>query len=168
MPLRRHACVQLLQMEFFYWSTKEPLLINHYGIPEPMSKRVEYPDILLGIIHKFDEIPKGRVDIAPDEQFIQVSSMRLDKKAFRPHKHIWKDGEERVIPQESWVCMRGSVKVTMYDFDDTIIDESVINVGDISVTFEGGHTYDILEDDTIVYEYKTGPYKGQENDKVFI
>ena len=24
------------------------------------------------------------------------------------------------------------------------------------------------EDDTIVYEYKTGPYKGQENDKVFI
>ena len=128
----------------------------------------KYPDILLGIIHKFDEIPKGRVDIAPDEQFIQVSSMRLDKKAFRPHKHIWKDGEERVIPQESWVCMKGSVKVTMYDFDDTIIDESVINVGDISVTFEGGHTYDILEDDTIVYEYKTGPYKGQENDKVFI
>ena len=55
--------------------------------------------------------------------------------------------------------MRGSVKVTMYDFDDTIIDESVINVGDISVTFEGGHTYDILEDDTIVYEYKTAPIK---------
>jgi hypothetical protein len=25
----------------------------------------------------------------------------------------------------------------------------------------GGHTYQILEDDTIVYEYKTGPYEGQ-------
>ena len=36
------------------------------------------------------------------------------------------------------------------------------------MTFEGGHTYTILEDETIVYEYKTGPYKGQENDKVFI
>ena len=36
------------------------------------------------------------------------------------------------------------------------------------MTFQGGHTYEILEDDTIVYEYKTGPYKGQENDKVFI
>ena len=26
----------------------------------------------------------------------------------------------------------------------------------------------ILEEDTIVYEYKTGPYEGQELDKVFI
>ena len=126
------------------------------------------PKILLGIIHKFNEIPTGRVDIAPDEEFIQVSSMRLDKKSFRPHKHIWKSGEEKVIAQESWVCMKGSVKVTMFDFDDEIIDESIIEHGDISVTFQGGHTYDILEDDTIVYEYKTGPYKGQENDKEFI
>ena len=44
------------QMEFFYWSTKEPLLINHYGIPEPMSKRVEYPDILLVPLVAFDKI----------------------------------------------------------------------------------------------------------------
>ena len=69
------------------------------------------PGTLLGIIHRFDEIPEGRVDIAPDEEFIQVSSMRLDKKAFRPHKHIWKSGEEKVIPQESWVCMKGSVRL---------------------------------------------------------
>ena len=36
------------------------------------------------------------------------------------------------------------------------------------MTFQGGHTYEILEEDTIVYEYKTGPYKGQANDKEFI
>ena len=59
----------------------------------------KYPDILLGIIHKFDEIPKGRVDIAPDEQFIQVSSMRLDKKAFRPHKHIGKMVRKELYPK---------------------------------------------------------------------
>ena len=52
--------------------------------------------------------------------------------------------------------MKGSVKVTMFDFDDEIIDESVLEHGDISVTFqEMVITYDILEDDTIVYEYKT-------------
>jgi|TARA_B100000287_G_scaffold400483_1_gene419744 hypothetical protein len=126
------------------------------------------PNVLLGIIHKFSDIPNGRVDIAPDEEFLQVSSMRLNKRGFKPHKHIWKDGEDKVIAQESWVCVKGSVKVTMFDFDDKIIDESILNNGDISVTFQGGHTYDILEDDTIVYEYKTGPYKGQQNDKVFI
>ena len=99
---------------------------------------------------------------------MQVSSMKLDKKSFRPHKHIWKDGEKRIITQESWIVVKGSVKVTMYDLNDKVVDESIINSGDISVTFQGGHTYEILDDKTIVYEYKTGPYKGQENDKVFI
>ena len=125
-------------------------------------------NILLGVVNRFSDIPNGRVDIAPDEEFIQVSSMRLNKKNFKPHKHIWKSGEEKVIAQESWVVMKGVVKVTMYDLDDSIISQPILNVGDISVTFQGGHTYEILEDDTIVYEYKTGPYKGQENDKEFL
>ena len=40
--------------------------------------------------------------------------------------------------------------------------------GDASFTLYGGHTYKILEQDTIVYEYKTGPYLGQTFDKEFI
>ena len=48
------------------------------------------------------------------------------------------------------------------------VSEPVLEVGDASFTLEGGHTYTILEDDTLVYEYKTGPYEGQKNDKVFI
>ena len=55
----------------------------------------------------------------------------------------------------------------MYDTDRTLLKEEVIRKGDCSMTFEGGHTYEILEDDTIVYEYKTGPYMGVENDKFF-
>jgi len=44
----------------------------------------------------------------------------------------------------------------------------VLKAGDASFTLGGGHNYLILEDDTIVYEYKTGPYEGQKNDKVFL
>ena len=56
----------------------------------------------------------------------------------------------------------------MYDLDDTVIETPILYSGDCSMTFQGGHNYEILEEDTIVYEYKTGPYKGQENDKEFI
>ena len=49
-----------------------------------------------------------------------------------------------------------------------VIGDEIIKTGDCSITFEGGHTYTILEDDTIVYEYKTGPYYGQKLDKAFI
>ena len=61
-----------------------------------------------------------------------------------------------------------SVQCIFYDLDDTVIDEVVLFPGDASFTLEGGHNYLILEDDTLIYEYKTGPYKGQENDKRFL
>ena len=127
------------------------------------------PNVLCHMVLRKKEIVEERTDIISAENFLQLSTLNMPNgKTFRPHKHIWKSGEDKVIAQESWVCVKGSVKVTMFDFDDKIIDESILNNGDISVTFQGGHTYDILEDDTIVYEYKTGPYKGQQNDKVFI
>ena len=42
------------QMEFFLWSTKDPLLINKYGIPEPSSNEIQYPDILLVPLVAYD------------------------------------------------------------------------------------------------------------------
>jgi len=35
------------QMDFFEWSYKDPLSIGKIGIPEPISKKKVYPDILL-------------------------------------------------------------------------------------------------------------------------
>ena len=35
------------QMNFFKWSNNYPLKINKFGIPEPVSSRIFYPDILL-------------------------------------------------------------------------------------------------------------------------
>ena len=43
------------KMDFFQWSSKEPLSINKYGIPEPISDKVIYPDILLVPIVAFDK-----------------------------------------------------------------------------------------------------------------
>ena len=57
----------------------------------------------------------------------------------------------------------------MYDIDNaTILATPILEQGDASFTLYGGHTYEILEEETIVYEYKTGPYEGQELDKRFI
>ena len=42
-------------MDFYKWSFKEPLKINKYGIPEPVSKILVYPDILLVPLVAFDK-----------------------------------------------------------------------------------------------------------------
>lgn len=42
-------------MDFYRWSFNEPLKINKYGIPEPVSKILIYPDILLVPLVAFDK-----------------------------------------------------------------------------------------------------------------
>ena len=124
---------------------------------------------LLHLINRLDEI-NDRTNVAPPNQFLQLATLKFNNgKTFQPHKHIWKyPSNEKIIAQESWIIIKGSVKIFMYDIDDKLIDEEILFPGDCSMTFEGGHTYTMLEDETIVYEYKTGPYNGQSNDKVFI
>ena len=124
---------------------------------------------LLHIIVRKDDLTPGRSEVVSEEHFIQCALLNMKEgKTFKPHKHIWKNRKRDVIAQESWVVIQGKVMCTFYDIDDEIIATPILNPGDASFTLEGGHTYTILEDDTLVYEYKTGPYDGQQLDKVFI
>lgn len=127
------------------------------------------PSKLLHLVHRITEIV-DRTNVADDNQFLQLATLRLNAgKTFKPHQHVWKKPlYQNTIAQESWVIIQGSVEVSFYDIDGSLLEKVVIHRGDCSMTFEGGHTYTILEDDTVVYEYKTGPYYGQEQDKVFI
>ena len=43
------------QMNFYHWSVKDPLKINEYGIPEPLSDKIIYPKILLVPLVAFDK-----------------------------------------------------------------------------------------------------------------
>ena len=43
------------QMNFFSWTNTDPLVINKYGIPEPVSKKIVYPDILLVPLVAYDD-----------------------------------------------------------------------------------------------------------------
>ncbi len=125
------------------------------------------PGTLLHLVYRLEEI-NGRTNISPDEEFLQLASIKMHQgQTFKAHKHITVEKITN-IAQESWLVIKGKVKCIFYDLDDTIIAEPVLLPGDCSMTFRGGHNYLCLEEDTIVYEYKTGPYLGQEMDKVFL
>tara|TARA_Y100000114_G_C11743692_1_gene320430 strand:- start:694 stop:1104 length:411 start_codon:yes stop_codon:yes gene_type:complete len=124
---------------------------------------------LLHIVYRLKDF-NGRQEIIPENNFIQCAALKMEKnKTFPPHKHIIKDRHyPEQIAQESWVVIKGSVKCILYDLDDSIISTPILKEGDASFTLYGGHTYEILEENTLVYEYKTGPYEGQKLDKTFI
>ena len=127
-------------------------------------------DKILHIICSPHDLDKNRIDVVDPEEFIQLAILKYEKgKTFAPHRHIFKEPLQREsIAQESWVVLKGSVKAIFYDLDDRVISTEILRTGDCSITLYGGHNYEILEEGTLVYEFKTGPYLGQEVDKAFI
>lgn len=130
--------------------------------------KIEPTKILHMVVRK--KLIDGRTDVSDPSMFMQLATLKLKKgTTFRPHQHIWVDrGVKEMIAQESWCVIQGLVKVTFFDTDGSELISEYIHEGDASITYEGGHTYEIMEEDTIVYEYKTGPYQGVEMDKIFI
>ncbi len=126
-------------------------------------------DTILHIIHKKNDF-SGRQDIVNESEFLQVAPLKLQKdQTFKPHKHVWVESEyKKKIAQESWVVISGSVEVYYYDLDNNFLKSEILIPGDCTITLQGGHNYKSLEDNTKVYEFKTGPYLGQKLDKEFI
>lgn len=124
------------------------------------------PEKLLHVINREEDITTQRRDLSPDEEYLQVSCFSINKgKPPRPHKHI-EQIRTTDITQESWLIIKGRIKAILYDLDDKIIREVTLKRGDCLITFRGGHDYIVLEEDTTIYEYKTGPYQGKEKDNV--
>jgi hypothetical protein len=130
------------------------------------------PDKILHILRRRSELENQdtqRVDLSPTNQFLQVASLKMQNETtFKAHEHIWRKGEEEIIPQESWVVIKGSVQTFYYDTDGKLLASELLEQGDISITFEGGHNYLIRSDNTLVYEFKSARYYGVEKDKRFI
>ena len=129
------------------------------------------PTKLLHIVNRLSNINDNqRINIVPEDNFIQCSLLKLENnKTFSPHKHITKSRNyNNQISQESWLVLKGKIECTFYDIDDNVLATTILKEGDASFTLYGGHTFKVLQEDTIIYEYKTGPYEGQQLDKVLI
>lgn len=121
--------------------------------------------ILLASVLDKEFLSEYRADMCPPEEFLQVSGRYLNAGTFvPPHKHT-KIDRTTDLTQEAWVVLQGSVRAKIYDIDDIFIEEINISSGSCVVFFRGGHSLEVLEDDTIFYEFKNGPYYGSKIDK---
>tara|TARA_B100001173_G_scaffold266525_1_gene242085 strand:- start:733 stop:1149 length:417 start_codon:yes stop_codon:yes gene_type:complete len=111
-----------------------------------------------------------RINISPENEFMQLCYLNLNKNnKFIPHKHFWKKNKQsRRIVQESWLLIKGSAKVQLYDLDDKILTSKTLKPGDVAITFAGGHKLNVLKNNTIIYEHKNGPYEGQKKDLIYL
>lgn len=129
----------------------------------------EVPEILLHQIIRLEEITPGKIELSDPKEFLQIMALNEERgKEYYPHKHLLKKGDEHTITQESWIVIKGKLKGTFYDLNGELLDEEILAPGDCSITFQGGHSLLVLEENTIFYEIKSGPYRGKEYDKTTI
>ena len=111
---------------------------------------------------------KKRDDLTDESKFLQISFLNLNKKMkFKPHIHL-PHNKKTNISSEAWIVMSGKLKVSFYDIDQKKVYEDVLNKGDISILFEGGHELKPLTKNTSVFEIKNGPYMGSKKEKLNI
>lgn len=107
----------------------------------------------------------SRENVSPEKEFLQLGIIKQNKgKKYQAHKHK-ELVRETNRTCESWIVIKGSVKSYLYDLNDQIMDEVILEEGDLSITFEGAHNYEIIKDGTFVYEFKSGPYLNVDMDK---
>ena len=126
------------------------------------------PDELIFTMIKQNEISYGRKNLTPDKQFLQAGAKKTKAgEFFKPHKHL-PCNKEVLITQEAWIILNGKAQGYFYDLNDEYLCSVELESGDCVIIYSGGHSLKILEDETILYEFKNGPYQGADKDKEFI
>lgn len=125
---------------------------------------VQHPDQVIAVVFNIDSIQESRYNAGSDNEILQVSAMCFPQgRSLRSHYHV---PTERITvgTQESWIVWQGSLKVTLYDLDQTVISEFEIGAGDCMTLYQGGHAFTVQDDNTKIIEIKNGPYYGPEHD----
>lgn len=129
---------------------------------------IEDNGIIYAKIYRDSLWPENLNFYTQDKDFVQVSTWNYNKgKHLKAHKHKI---AERISnkTQEVIFIKSGSLNAYFYSEDNKLICNKVIKTGDFVIIFSGGHAYDILENNTQVFEVKNGPYLGLDIDKQLI
>ena len=126
---------------------------------------IEDNGLRLGVFISKNDRQKGLNFYTKNDDFIQVGIWGYDKgKKLAPHIHNIVSREVNQT-QEVVYVMQGKVKAFIYTENEQLIEEIILQEGDILILLKGGHGYEILQDDTFVLEVKNGPYVGADKDR---
>lgn len=122
--------------------------------------------VVLAVIVKQGAVwDKGLNFISDDGDYAQVGFWNYDKgKILQAHVHL--EAPRQVLKtQEVIVVRQGSMRADIFTQEEKLCASVNMEAGDIGIFLQGGHGYEILQDNTLVLEVKNGPYVGPESDR---
>ena len=131
-------------------------------------KKIEKNGVVYAVYDSLASIGKGVNWYSKDTDFMQVASMSHDKgKVVKPHLHVVRP---RLVEytQECVVLIKGKIEFSFYDKNKKFLDKATLGPGDVVTIFSGYHGMEVLEDNSVYFEIKNGPFTGNEVDKEFM
>lgn len=100
-----------------------------------------------------------------DSDFLQVGTWKYNQGKILA-KHVHNEAPRTVKrTHEVLFVVSGSLKAKIYNSNEALLTEIIVNTGDFLILMDCGHGYEILEDGTKVLEVKNGPYLGADIDR---
>ena len=128
-------------------------------------KEVKKDNEVLARLVKAEDWNEGLGFYSNEEEVIQVGTWQYDSgKELMKHIH---NEVDRTITRTNEVLyvVSGKVKAFIYDLEEILVEELMVNTGDTLILLDCGHGYEIMADNTKVIEIKNGPYLGAETDR---
>jgi len=129
-------------------------------------QRIEHNGLLLAIIVNETEFKSGMEFYGSEDAPLQFGSCVYNQgKVLQPHIHKVR---ERTLCHKTLECLyiiQGRLLATFYSLSKEPVIDMVLTSGSLVMLYDGGHGFEILEDDTIFIEVKNGAYVSVEADK---
>jgi len=120
---------------------------------------------ILAIVIRGSDWGEGLNFVSSFEDYQQVGIWGYNKgQKLAPHIHVVAPREIQHT-QEVIFVKEGRVRADVYNFEKTLLRTIELGKGDTMILLNGGHGYQILDDNTRVLEVKNGPYIGAEKDR---
>lgn len=128
-------------------------------------EQIKDKDKVLVIIIRENDWSKGLKFFTPDSAFLQTGTWFYDKGT-KLASHVHKENERITSKTQEFTYIKeGKMKAIIYDSNKNYLTETILSKGDFAIFLDGGHGYEILEDNTKVIEVKNGPFISVEKDK---
>ena len=120
---------------------------------------------ILAIVIREVDWEEGLNFVSSEEDYQQVGIWGYDKgKKLAPHIHLVAH-REVLRTQEVVFVKEGRIRADIYTEKEEFLKLVELKKGDTIILLNGGHGYEILEDNTRVLEVKNGPYVGADKDR---
>ena len=110
---------------------------------------------------------ESRTNLTDPDKIIQSSLIKMIKFQSVPkHEHLPIERHTKGTG-EGWLILQGSFEAEIFDIDRVSIGKYSLKKFDMLIMFNGGHSLRSTKKNSIMFEFKNGPFIGSDSDKIY-